>query len=208
MNKSLKDKNIMKNLLILLSLFTALNTYADSSWSEGSLDVNDFDYILSEDLGDIPVIVTSSLAGSALVHVNPVSGVISLSTVHCSNLAGRLYKKLNNNRWRQIKKHETRRRIELFSACLVRSPSLPFVMSSDLVGINDIWEASTGFTQGLDGYADVLAGVELEATDQLLAVAAGLEELPIATMLIDGYKKDTGSTESREEVAELILASL
>ena len=81
MNKSLKDKNIMKNLLILLSLFTALNTYADSSWSEGSLDVNDFDYILSEDLGDIPVIVTSSLAGSALVHVNPVSGVISLSTL-------------------------------------------------------------------------------------------------------------------------------
>ncbi len=199
----------MKKLLLGLCLATSFNVLADDPNLEGKMDVYDFKYLdhggynNSDDTSSTIMIYSSALVTT--LEFNPVIGISVSTLFHCSALTEKAYQTHDTEA-------TTVKSFELLTSCLVRMPIVPVVGTYDLVQ-SGVWEvssdATTGISQGLDGYADALAMVQQEAIEQLVATEEGFgEEMPIAKVLIDDYIKNIKSGVSREEAAGLILDEL
>lgn len=184
---------------------------------EGKFDVMDISYdqyAWGREIEQISSqVVVSNLSAVALTVLDPVAGVLSSSSVHCALLTGKHMRKNE-----VAEEQQTQKRFELFSACLVRMPLAPFISANDAITTtfesgswNESTDATIGSIQGLDGYADVLAYIQIqqEAIAQLEQAAEGSEELALAKVMIDGYLLDKNAPDmKRSEAAEKILSEI
>ena len=142
------------------------------------------------------------------IGLSPLGGVSLSSSIHCGLLA---HKHMTINKEEIGDEKLTKKSFEIFSACLVRTPVLPYLATID-PSIKDVLnatgEAFTGLSYGLDGYAAAVVKVEIEGMDQLAAASEGLDEMPMAKVLIDSRLERLEGEFSRLEVASLILSEL
>ena len=200
----------MKNLLLIMTLTLSSTVFSTEVREEAALEIDNMNY----GRGDYGL-ESSPFILSGVSYLSPISGIISSSLVHCNALAmkvmnRRMYREESENNESSVVLH-----FEYISACMVRTPLLPFDVTENLIE-DGIFRASTdetkatsiGFLYGLDGDAELLGEVQIEGISQLSAVASGLEELPIAKVLIDEYIKTNEEALTRAEIAELILEEI